>query len=205
MSEKRLSARAFVLYWVFDPRPVGALDRAIALIERSDARLAIQVRPKGAGLEVHRDALDALSRSAQQRGVGLFVNEHLELAVDGVGVHLTERCPTVDAVRARLGPDVAIGASCHDAAGLQRRGDADFVVLGPVLPVAGKGEPLGWPAFAVLASAARTPVFALGGIGSSDHVVRARDAGAVGFAISRALESDSAPEIAAALLAAWSS
>lgn len=199
-----MSARApFVIYWVLDPRPAGALDRALAVVERSDERLAIQLRAKGAGIETHRDALNALRAPAKRRGIGLFVNQHIELAVEGVGVHLTERCPAVEDVRA--GSVIAIGASCHDVAGLQRRAGADFAVLGPVLAVPGKGEPLGWARFAAMIADAPTPVFALGGIRSPEDVARARDAGAAGLAVSRALEGDDAPAMLSVLLAAWSS
>jgi thiamine-phosphate diphosphorylase len=199
-----MSARApFDLYWVLDPRPDGAIDRALRVIDGCPPqRVAIQIRAKNAGLEVHRHALAALEGPAEHRGVALFVNEHVELAGPRLGVHLSERSPSIDEVRARLGQRPAIGASCHDAAGIERRRGADFMVLGPVLRVPGKNVPLGWERFAALARDAPMPVFALGGIASAEDVRCARDAGARGIALSRALEGDRAPEVLASLLAA---
>lgn len=201
-----MSPRApFVLYWVLDPRPHGAVDRALRLLEGCPPRrLAIQVRAKDAGAAVHRDALAALVAPAKQRGVALFVNEHVELAGDGVGAHLSERSPSVDAVRARLGADVIIGASCHDTLGLERRRGADFVVLGPVGTVPGKNEPMGWPAFEAVARDATMPVFALGGITCAEDARRAHDAGAAGVAVSRALHGEDAADVLAGLLDALS-
>lgn len=201
-----MRARApFVLYWVLDPRPDGAIARALRVLDGCPPqRVAIQIRAKDAGLEVHREALAALLAPAMQRGVELFVNEHVELAGDGVGAHLSERSACIEAVRARLGARPMIGASCHDAAGLERRRGADFAVLGPVLPVPGKSAPLGWTGFEATARDASTPVFALGGITSAEEVRRARDAGAAGVAVSRALDGDDAPEVLASLLGASS-
>ncbi len=194
----------FTLYWILDPRPLGALDHAVAIIERSDARLGVQVRAKGAGIEEHRRALERLRAPARARGVRLLVNEHVELAGDGVGVHLTESGPLVEEVRERLDTGALIGASCHDAAGLQRRAGADFAVLGPVLEVPNKGAPMGWAQFASLAASAPMPVLALGGIATIEDARRAHAAGAAGIAVSRALAVGGA-DASDVLLSAWAS
>jgi thiamine-phosphate diphosphorylase len=176
---------SFDLYVILDPRPEGAIARALALMEAAKERIAIQVRAKGDTREVHARALDALRKPAAALDVPLFVSTHVELAAaHGVGVHLPESAPSIEIVRGSFaGP---IGVSCHDAAGLARRRGADFAVLGPIFDVPGKGAPLGFSGLEALGSTS-LPLYALGGIKTADHVRRARAAGARGVAVAGAL------------------
>lgn len=70
-------------------------------------------------------------------------------------------------------PDgLVVGASCHSGAELAaaKRANADFCVLGPVLPTFSHPDrtPLGWPGFATLLKKATMPVFAIGGLTKND-------------------------------------
>lgn len=65
-----------------------------------------------------------------------------------------------------------VGASCHDAAELDRAAalGLDYVLLGPVMPTAThpQAATLGWSGFAALADRAALPVYALGGLSAGD-------------------------------------
>ncbi len=67
---------------------------------------------------------------------------------------------------------LVVGASCHSATELAaaERADADFCVLGPVLPAASHPHQtaLGWPGFSALVEIVSMPVFALGGLAQND-------------------------------------
>lgn len=183
---------SFDLYVILDPRPEGAIARAITFMHAAGpGRIALQVRAKDDTPEVHARALEALRKPAAALGVPLFVSTHVELAATyGVGVHLPESAPSIEVVRRSFaGP---IGVSCHDEAGLARRAGADFAVLGPIFVVPGKGPPLGMPGLSALTSGTRLPIYALGGIKTGEHVRRVRAAGARGIAVASALEADDA-------------
>jgi len=101
------------------------------------------------------------------------------------GVHLR----TTDAMRltARpaLMPGKRVGVSAHDQTELEQARilEADFAVLGPVLPTASHpGHPgIGWEQFASLNARAGLPVFALGGQ-SNATLAKAQSVGGHGFA-----------------------
>jgi thiamine-phosphate pyrophosphorylase len=136
--------------------------------------------------------------------VPVLVNDRVEVAIatGADGVHLKESGIAVEDARARLGARVLVGASCHDADGVARRGSADYLVLGPFASVPGKGPPLGEARFAEIARRARPPVLALGGIDASS-TPRAIRAGAHGVAVTRAiLASDDPARATRALLEA---
>lgn len=83
-----------------------------------------------------------------------------------------------------------LSASCHDGRELQRAADigVDFAFLSPVLPtLSHPGEaPLGWEAFATAVENVNLPVYALGGMTTSD-VASARQHGGQGIAAIRSL------------------
>ncbi len=117
-------------------------------------------------------------------GASLIINGDADLAARlGAGVHLTARQLRAAGRR----PDLAwVGASCHDAAELDRAVaiGADFVVLGPVRPTPSHpgAAHLGWGAFAKLIAEYTLPVYALGGLSGAD-LAAARQAGAHGIAM----------------------
>ena len=106
-----------------------------------------------------------------------------ELGADGV--HLTGTQLAVLNERPATG---WCAASCHNAEELQRAEalGCDFALLSPVLQTQSHpgAEPLGWEGFASIAAGASIPVFALGGLKSSDREIAWRH-GAHGVALLR--------------------
>jgi 8-oxo-dGTP diphosphatase len=127
-------------------------------------------------------------------GARVLVNGDADLAREAGadGVHL----PARQLMSVSQRPDFPlVGASCHDAGELARAAELglDFAVLGPVKATASHpGAPqLGWQEFANLVSGFALPVYAVGGLQSSD-LEDAWRAGAHGIAAIRsAWESDS--------------
>ena len=148
----------------------------------------VQVREPG----MAEGALAAFAREvvvrAHRAGACVLVNGDADLArrVGADGVHL--RAAQLAALSERPALPL-VGASCHDAAELEQAGalGCDFAVLGPVAATLTHpgARPLGWRAFAALASASTIPVYALGGLSPSD-LEAARSHGAQGTAFQRA-------------------
>ncbi len=119
------------------------------------------------------------------------------------GVHLNSRRLMELQVRP-LSQRFFVGASCHDAGELAQAEaiGADFAVLGAVARTAShpQATPLGWERFAGLCRGAQLPVYALGGMRSSDLTV-ARQAGARGVAMIRGIWDAADPEQAVAACA----
>ena len=145
----------------------------------------IQVREK----EFSRNALQAVARRvielARPNGAKVLVNSHIDLAVEigADGVHLTSS--QLLATR----PDLPwCGASCHSREELRRAESlgADFAVVGPVraTPSHPASAPLGWERFREIVSSSSIPVYALGGLASSD-LEQAKASGAHGLAMVR--------------------
>ncbi len=105
------------------------------------------------------------------------------------GVHLNARRLRELGSRP-LGPEHWIAASTHDAEelALASRAQVDFVVLSPVLPTRShpRAMPLGWQSFRELTARTNLPVYALGGMRAT-HLAQARQAGAQGLAMMRAI------------------
>jgi len=101
------------------------------------------------------------------------------------GVHLRTHDAAGLISRPALGKDKQVGVSTHNLSELEhaRLLEADFAVLGPVLPTASHpGHPgIGWEAFAQLNAQAGLPVFALGGQ-SAATLAQAQSVGGHGFA-----------------------
>jgi 8-oxo-dGTP diphosphatase len=101
------------------------------------------------------------------------------------GVHLRSQDAAQLNGRPTLAADKRVGVSTHNLAELEhaRTLNADFAVLGPVLPTASHpGHPgIGWDNFAQLNAQAGLPVFALGGQ-SAATLAHAQSVGGHGFA-----------------------
>ncbi len=153
--------------------------------------------PELSGAELYRTARDLVWR-AGERGAALIVGDRADvaLAVGAAGVQLGFRSPPVRKVRPWF--TGWIGVSCHSEADLHKaqRGGADYVVLSPLFGVPTKGGPLGTALFERLAAQVDLPVVALGGI-DVDSAPRAREAGACGVAVIRALRDADDPAAAA--------
>jgi 8-oxo-dGTP diphosphatase len=146
----------------------------------------IQLRAKQLQPSRLAEIAAAAREQARAAGATLLLNRDVGLvrALDLDGVHL----PSADLMRLDARPLDAgrwVAASCHDERELAHaaRIGVDFAVLGPVLPTSSHANtrPLGWERFADLCAAAPFPVYALGGMRTSD-LDRAVHAGAQGIA-----------------------
>ena len=187
---------------IVDPRIDGVLDGLSQLSDRaSGERIAIQLRAKDAS-EAELFALARAVAAVQPAMSRLIVNDRATVAraIAADGVHLPEIGGRVEAARRAMSSGALVGCSCHDAAGVAQRASegADYVMLGPLGEVPGK-PPLSADAFRTIASAARVPIVALGGIASREDADRAMALGASAIAVQRALVDPSGP----AWIAAW--
>jgi len=160
---------------VFLARLEQALDAGLGLVQLREKAWPAQDLAALAGQVAAR---------CRARGARLFINGDSDLARSlGVGLHLPAR--QLMALAAR--PDLAwVGASCHDAAELDRavQLELDYVLLAPVLATRSHpgARPLGWDRFAELAAGLPLPVYALGGLDARD-LDTARRRGAHGVAL----------------------
>jgi 8-oxo-dGTP diphosphatase len=147
----------------------------------------IQIREKSATPRELRELARHAIAAARRHGARVLINSDsvlaLELGADGV--HLTSAQLREHGVRPPVG---LVGASCHDALelGWAATLNADFVVLGPVLPTLSHPQQpgMGWARFSELARDYPMPVYALGGM-RPRHLAKAWTAGAHGIAMMR--------------------
>lgn len=181
--------------------------RAGAIEAALDAGVdTIQLRDRDAAGGALLAAATSLRAATARRGARLVVNDRVDvaLAADADGVHLPAASFSVADARRLLGAARLIGRSTHSVAEAVAAGrdGADYVVLGPIFATPSKaryGAPLGLDA---LTAAATLPIVAIGGI-TAERAARARDAGAQGIAVVRAiLDADNPGAAAAALVAA---
>lgn len=168
-------------------------DAVIRALRAGAGRVAVCARAAG-GAELLSIA-QSMRGPTRDAGAPLLVNDRLDIMqlANADGVHLKETGVSVEQARS-LGAKL-VGASCHDAAGLQRRGTADYCVLSPLGVVAGKNEPLGVDGFRALRATTSQPVLALGGI-HADNAAMAIQAGADGIAVTRAVLAARDPGLA---------
>ena len=122
------------------------------------------------------DALDTARRlreATRGRGGLLLIGLDAELAeaVEADGVHLPERALDQAPALAAARPDWRITGAAHSADSLARASHLDAAVLSPVFPARGASAErpsLGVARFSDQARAAAVPVYALGGIDSSN-------------------------------------
>ncbi|HEX6634082.1 MAG TPA: Nudix family hydrolase [Usitatibacter sp.] len=148
-----------------------------------DETLLVQVREKGMEHQRLQHLLSRTLARAEPSGSRVVVNSDCGLFPQAAGVHLTARALREAAERP---PAALAGASCHDAAELDRAAalGLDYAVLGPVKPTASHpGAPaLGWARFAELVHDRPMPVYAIGGLARED-LAEARRHGAHGVAL----------------------
>ena len=136
---------------------------------------------------IEQHAIAALARDiAKQHGAEIMLQDDAELCEQWRfgGVSLTSKA-LVRRKKRQLPAELWLSASCHSPAQLALAGaiGCDFATLSPVLATPSHpGAPsLGWPRVAEYLSAQTMPVFALGGLQSSDLAL-AKAAGAWGIA-----------------------
>lgn len=170
-------------YAITDAERIGA-QASLTTMERrlkQDLRL-IQVRDKNLSnrTEFAKDAVGL----AHRYGARVLVNGDAA-GMDADGVHYTAK--QLMALRERP-KDGFAAASCHTREELERAMQLalDFVVLGPVKETASHAGAaiLGWDGFAAMARGASIPVYAIGGLKSTD-LKPAWRAGAHGVAMIR--------------------
>lgn len=109
------------------------LERVAAVLPARPALL--QYRRKTASADLRYEQAHALAALCARHGVGLIVNDDVELAqrVGAVGVHLGRNDAALGAARAALGAQAILGASCYDDLALAERavaGGADYIAFG---------------------------------------------------------------------------
>jgi 8-oxo-dGTP diphosphatase len=166
-------------YAITDAESRGRAPMLARIRERLAGGLRLlQVRDKGM---VNREAFarDVL-RLARSCGAKVLINSGPDVA-DGVHYPAAQLMQVSRRPRGGLA-----GASCHDAAELERAMalELDFAVLGPVKPTPTHpgAKALGWEGFARLARGASIPVYAIGGVRAADLETAWR-AGAHGIAM----------------------
>lgn len=193
-----MRAVGFSVLLITDPAfAVVEVTRA-ALCAVPEGAVAVMLRDKAASPRELAAQARALLPVCRARAAPLLVNDRCDVAraVGADGAHLPERGLTVADARAALGPAALIGASRHGPRAAEE--SPDYVTLGPVGAVPGKGAPLGLDGFQAAAATWDAPVFALGGVTAADvPALRAR--GAAGVAVIRAVYA--APDPAAAIRA----
>lgn len=182
--------------YLVTPTPDDGDDDAwLAALAHALASGVQRVQLRAPGLEASRwEALTAravaLCRAAK---VQVLLNGDIGLAVQlGIGVHLRSAqlrdAATVPALAAIRSAGNLVAASCHDAIDLGQAEafGCDFAVLGPVRATASHpGQPgIGWEAFALLREQVSLPIYAIGGMSSSD-IADARAHGGQGVAAIR--------------------
>lgn len=166
-------------YAITDAQGLGPEAMLARIRERLDGGLRLlQVRDKD--LPRRQEFARAVLQLARPRGAKVLVNGGPDIAD---GVHYTAAHLMQLAKRPHAG---LAGASCHNAAELQRAMalELDFAVLGPVKPTPSHpgAVTLGWDGFARLARGTSIPLYAIGGMQRSDLEAAWR-AGAHGVAM----------------------
>lgn len=184
-----LPANAPVLASLALPAEYAITDAAHHGVERMlgllDARMAAGLRM----VQVREPGLAAAARERFTREVLALARRHgcrvlTKAPFEGAdGLHLT--AAALGALRERPAAGL-VAASCHDRREIERAGalGLDFAVLGPVKRTRSHPDrqPLGWERFAELVAGTPLPVYAIGGLSSSD-LGTAMAAGAHGIAM----------------------
>ena len=185
---------------VYGISAVGAPEHLPAFLQRLDKNLAAGLRllqwrepnwPGGVSAPNLAEALITVLARCRAAGARVLVNSMHPAKWWALadGVHLRSIDAANLSTRPALAEGALLGVSTHNLAELAqaRTLNADFAVLGPVLPTASHpGMPgIGWEGFAALNEQAGLPVYALGGQ-SASTLALVRSVGGHGFAGIRA-------------------
>jgi thiamine-phosphate pyrophosphorylase len=184
----------FKIYLISDRKIFPNTDSMLFAIEKAlkAGIKAVQLREKDLPTRTLLDLSYKMRELTSRYGARLFINDRVDIAmcVNADGVHLGQSSIPIYAVRRMLdncGLPFLIGLSTHnikealDAV----EGGADFITLGPIYKTPSKiqyGEPLGISTLKDIAREISIPVFAIGGIKSS-NTKEVIDAGAFGVAV----------------------
>jgi thiamine-phosphate pyrophosphorylase len=184
----------FRLYIITDrkaavPRTIEEIvEAALAHIKPGEA--AVQLREKDPRPRELYETAVRLRDIVHRRGCLLVVNDRADVAMaaGADGVHLGRTSMPVEAARKAM-PGGLIGVSTHSVAEAVQaeKAGADFVVTGPVFATPSKpgvAAPMGVTGLSGVCRAVRIPVYALGGMDSSNAAAVA-GSGASGVALIR--------------------
>jgi thiamine-phosphate diphosphorylase len=153
----------------------------------------VQVREKDLEGKALFELVSAVVAALAGTGTRVIVNGRpdVALAAGASGAQLAEDGLPVADVKGAF-PGLLVGASRHDAEGVQRaaREGADFVLVGPVFATPGKeAHALGLEAVAAMVRTAGVPVHAIGGI-APENAADVAHTGVAGVAAIRPFLSD---------------
>jgi thiamine-phosphate pyrophosphorylase len=183
---------------------LGRLDAAVAALDGGVD--IVQLRDKQAGDDELIEAARTLRPLCDRRGALLIVNDRpdVALACGADGVHVGQDDEALDAVRARVGPDLLIGISTHtpDQIEAAEASPADYLGVGPIFATPTKPgvEPVGLGLISAATKLTSKPFFAIGGI-DAQRAPSVIDAGATRLAVVRAICDAEKPAAAARQLA----
>ena len=159
----------------------------------------VQLRDKASPARDTFEAARAILPAARHAGVGLLVNDRLDVAMatGADGVHLAGKSLPPDAARALLGEAPLLGISVH---GLEEAREAveagvDYVTFGHVYPTSSKpgAAPRGVLELAEIVESVSVPVLAVGGI-DAGNVREVLKTGCAGVAVISAIGGARDPE-----------
>jgi thiamine-phosphate pyrophosphorylase len=157
----------------------------------------LQYRNKQANHKLQTQQARAILPLCRQYNVPLIINDSVKLclALDADGVHIGADDGNLDEIRARLGPNKILGASCYnrfDLALTAQQAGADYVAFGACFASTTKpNAPIASLDLFKLAQAQlHIPTVAIGGI-MLTNVLQAIDAGASAIAVINAIFNSS--------------
>ncbi len=174
-----------------------------------DAALAggaplVQLRAKEGSDRFRYELAREVVTRCHHAGAWCLVNDRADiaLAAGADGVHLGADDLAVAAVRALVGPQLVVGATCRDPASARRAEaeGADYLGVGPAYATTTKSglpEPIGAEGVGRVAVAVDLPVIAIGGV-TVGRITELLDAGAYGVAVAGAAFATGSAETSAA-------
>lgn len=148
----------------------------------------IQYRNKSYDDSLFREVIQ-LRDFCRQKGVGLVINDHIDLAIQlgADGVHLGQSDDSPVLARQRMGSEAIIGASVSDPVELAATDltPCDYIGTGPVFATGTKADAKavkGPAGFQELVRQAPVPVVAIGGI-TAENAWACFEHGAAGIAV----------------------
>lgn len=165
--------------------------RLAVLLDAGTDGIALHLRPRETPVRRCLDLACRLVPIADDSGSWLVINGRTDVAriARPHAVQLGQGSLPVDAVRALLGPDCAIGVSAHSSDDCRRAkaAGADYLLLGTIFPTPSHpGVPGAGLSLITRCVATNLPVIAIGGI-DVVSVAEVRRAGAHGAAVVRAV------------------
>ena len=167
----------FRLYLITDRKLISRHASLIPAVEQAlkGGVKAIQLREKDMGTRELLKLAYRMRALTEKYRAKLFINDRLDIAlgVGADGVHLAQNSIPVYAVRRVVMKKFFIGVSTHSLreAREAEKGGADFITLGPIYKTASKlryCKPLGMKTLNNVRKSLKIPVFAIGGVKSSN-------------------------------------